>query len=175
MKHSFLFLSIVLIILNSIEGKVRIRMREAKFEATRKSISEPYAFVKTYNRISVFSFGYKLNRMVKGGKMNFTFFRKYSTEKYERILNFDDVEVCKIIGKTKSASPFMQTLMSFIQSFGNINDSCLKQGEIKLSNITLDSFPLLNSIPAGEYQSDTTFFDELDENIFKLILKGNVF
>lgn len=167
---------LMMIFLSSIESVKRLRLREIRCETTGKSIVDKFCYIKTYKRFSFYSAGFNLTRKLENLKWTFGMERKSQSGNYEKVFSMDDVDFCKIVeGKEISMHSSILLAVNYLKQFGNLEDACTKSSSvIKMTNVTFDSFPVLQTLPNSEYMWRFNWHDDIDEKILYLRLFGNI-
>lgn len=154
----------------------RFRIRDIRCETTGKSITVNFCYIKSYKRTSYYSIGLNVTRKIENGKLTTIIERKLQTDNYDKILNLENIEFCRVVlGKEISLHSAILLSINHLKQFGNLNDVCGKSSAaVNLLNVTWDTFSLLQTFPGSEYIWNFKWFDDIDEKILNLRLFGNI-
>lgn len=152
-----------------------LRLTRIICQISRITIPEqPDCFIKTYKKRSYFTVRFNTTRKSPNLQLNYKSSRK-SADVYSRILEFKDLEICKIF-QTKKFS-FIGIFHSIFEETlkligGDVFEVCTKkEGEKIVKNVTFsDMTAVFETFPPGDYLNIFHFFDKNDPNVINVSL-----
>ncbi|CRL02573.1 CLUMA_CG015902, isoform A [Clunio marinus] len=128
----------------------QLRLNKIECNTSGKTVSKYYCYLKSYKRNNpLMNVGYTFVRRVDGVKADIQVQRQSSGEKFNTVLNIENLEICKIL-KGSSTLPFIKEYIEFVRnSSTNVLESCDRIGDFSISNLSYASLGMVKFFPVA--------------------------
>lgn len=171
-----------------------IRFRTVHCESSGKSLKVIFCFIKTFSRkIFTLNIGLEAVRNMTSIMVNFDLFILFSSvnsllgkfhlffkfdaliyrdsgKSFQRILNFENIDWCKIYNTAKEIQFFKLFLDDLVMrtSAAVFLEICNKVGDFKAHNISVSNLPFFGPFPNGDYFISFKAYNDIDDLIMNV-------
>ncbi|CRL07699.1 CLUMA_CG020655, isoform A [Clunio marinus] len=148
-----------------------LRFSELKCEASPKTISKYYCFLRSYKRsLPSFNVGFTLKRKLNGTKADCRVERRFADGNYNTILNLKKIDLCGAIKSSSSISPYLKEVFDYVKKLNtNTIEICDRSGDFHLTNASFLNMQTLSYFPKSDFRIRDIFYDLKDDNFIKYL------